>query len=310
MKVILANPRGFCAGVSRAINIVRRLISLSITPIYVLHEIVHNKFVVDDLRLQGVTFVEDVNDIPDKSVCVFSAHGVSKHIKDAARKKHLKVYDATCPLVTKVHISAHKAGKENVEFVLIAHKDHQETKGIMGQYISKYSKLHLIYSIQDVDALCLSPGLKVRYATQTTLSVDKTLKIVKRLKQKYPLIEAPKRRDICYATQNRQFAVTVLAKQVDLIIIVGSKNSSNSNRLCEVSREHGVESYLVEDKHSINISWFFSKKSCGLTAGASAPEYLIQEILFFFKSVFPFVDVTELNVVKENVVFNMPKISN
>ncbi|WP_119344220.1 4-hydroxy-3-methylbut-2-enyl diphosphate reductase [Facilibium subflavum] len=307
MKVILANPRGFCAGVSRAVDVVERVLNLEKHPVYVRHEVVHNRAVVNDLKQKGAIFVKELDEVPDHSVCIFSAHGVSQSVKEIAKEKNLTIYDATCPLVTKVHKEVQKASNEGVECVLIGHKGHPEVEGTLGQYHNQYAKIYLVENVADVQKLQVNDPSRLIYATQTTLSVDETAGIVHALKQKYPKIAVPKKEDICYATQNRQNAIKALAKEVDIVLVVGSKNSSNSNRLRELAENSGVKSYLIDDKDDIDTSWFVDKVSCGVTAGASAPEYLVQDVVSFLQNTFN-AEISELEGVKEEVTFPLPRL--
>lgn len=307
MKILLAQPRGFCAGVSRAIDVVKHVLNIEEPPVYVRHEVVHNRYVVDDLRNQGAIFVDELDEVPDGAVVIFSAHGVSQAVKLEADKRHLKVYDATCPLVTKVHIEVQRASKENKECVLIGHKGHPEVIGTLGQYESEYSKIYLIESIKDVESLKVEHPENLFFTTQTTLSVDETKDIVDALKQKYPTVSSPKKEDICYATQNRQNAVKDLAKQSDIVLVVGSKNSSNSNRLRELAEKLGVPSYLIDGPQDIDDGWFIGRKTVGLTAGASAPEELVEKMIDKLKVSLNCNDVEILDGVEEKIVFPLPK---
>ena len=307
MKIILANPRGFCAGVSRAVDIVKRVLNYKIKPVYVHHEIVHNQLVVENLRKKGAIFVEKLNEIPNGSVCIFSAHGVSRKVQEEAKRKNLEIYDATCPLVKKVHREVQNASYQGMECILIGHKNHPEVIGTLSQYQNKNSKIHLVESISDLDYLMIRNQKKLVYYTQTTLSIDETSKIIAALKKKYPYIRSPKKKDICYATQNRQNSVRILSKKVDIFIIVGSKNSSNSNRLCELAKLHGIDAYLIDDISLINLSWFNNKKICAITAGASAPEYLVQTIIQFLNYHIQNITIENFEGITENVIFPLPK---
>ena len=307
MKIILANPRGFCAGVIRAINIVEKLLDLGFDPVYVRHEIVHSRAVVERLKKRGVLFVKELDEIPDNSVCVFSAHGVSKQVQDEAKRKRLRVYDATCPLVTKVHREVQNLSSNDIECILIGHRGHPEVEGTLGQYISKYAAIYLVEKLSDINYLKVNNPNRLAYSTQTTLSVDETDDIISALKQKYPGIRAPKKNDICYATQNRQNAVRQLASKVDMFLVVGSINSSNSNRLCELAKSYGVDSYLIDGPDHINLSWFENKKSCSITSGASAPEHLVQKVVNFLKQHFQNITVESFEGITEDIIFPFPK---
>jgi len=279
MQVTLANPRGFCAGVDRAIDIVDRAIELLGAPIYVRHEVVHNKFVVDNLRKKGAVFVQELDEVPDDNTVIFSAHGVSKKVQDEAKRRGLKVFDATCPLVTKVHMEVVRYSREGRETILIGHPSHPEVEGTMGQYDTSHGgSIHRVDSEQEVEALEIKNPEKIGFVTQTTLSVDDTNTVIEALKSRFPNIESPKKGDICYATQNRQDALKKLVDQCDLVLVVGSPNSSNSNRLREIAEKKGVPAYLIDGAEDIQEEWLIDKKNIGLTAGASAPEVLVQEV--------------------------------
>ena len=308
MKIILANPRGFCAGVSRAVDVVERVLAIEPHPVYVRHEVVHNHAVVESLKEQGAIFVKELAEVPDQAVCIFSAHGVSQAVEGEAKRKQLKIYDATCPLVTKVHREVQKASNTGVECVLIGHKGHPEVEGTLGQYKNEYSQIYLVENVADVSALKVQNPQALIYATQTTLSVDETRNIIQALKAKYPKVSAPKKEDICYATQNRQNAVRALAKEVDILLVVGSKNSSNSNRLRELAEKEGVNAYLIDTKDDVNLNWFADINSCGITAGASAPEYLVEQVVSFLQSNFPTAYIVDFDGVKEEVIFPLPKL--
>lgn len=273
-KVVLAKPRGFCAGVVRAIDIVERALDLFPEPIYVFHEIVHNQYVVENLSKRGVIFVDRLEDVPPGNVCVFSAHGVSPYIQETAENRNLKVIDATCPLVTKVHLEAVKYHRDNKSILLIGHPGHEEVEGTMGE-----APMHLVSSIADVETLEVENPNEIVCITQTTLSMDDVAEISEALKKKYPNLKSPPKDDICYATQNRQNAVKAMAEQVDVLLVVGSQNSSNSQRLCEVSKANGVPAYLIDDETQIKTEWLQSAEVVGLTAGASAPEELVKRVL-------------------------------
>ncbi|WP_119329448.1 4-hydroxy-3-methylbut-2-enyl diphosphate reductase [Cysteiniphilum halobium] len=308
MKIILANPRGFCAGVSRAVDVVERVLALEPHPVYVRHEVVHNRAVVESLKEKGAVFVKELNEVPDHAVCIFSAHGVSQAVEEEAKSKELKIYDATCPLVTKVHREVQKASNIGVECVLIGHKGHPEVEGTLGQYKNNYSQIYLVENVDDVANLDVQDPTRLIFATQTTLSVDETKDIIAALKLKYPTVSSPKKEDICYATQNRQNAVRELAKEVDILLVVGSKNSSNSNRLRELAEKEGVSAYLIDNKDDINLAWFAGKHNAGITAGASAPEYLVQQVVGFLQEHFADAYVVDFEGVKEEVIFPLPKL--
>jgi 4-hydroxy-3-methylbut-2-enyl diphosphate reductase len=303
MDILLANPRGFCAGVDRAIIIVEQALEKFGAPIYVRHEVVHNKFVVDELKRKGAIFIDDLKAVPAGNTVVFSAHGVSKDVRAEAEAMGLQVFDATCPLVTKVHIEVARMRTANKEIVMIGHKGHPEVEGTMGQ--SKEG-MYLVESPADVAKLEVKQPTNLAYVTQTTLSIDDAAGIVQALKEKFPDISAPKSDSICYATQNRQDAVKVLAKDCDLVIVVGSPNSSNSNRLKEVAQNQGVESYMVDNASYIDEAWVTGKKRIGVSAGASAPEILVQEVIEKLQTLTK-AEITELQGVVENVVFQLPK---
>ena len=303
MDILLANPRGFCAGVDRAIIIVEQALEKFGAPIYVRHEVVHNKFVVDELKNKGAVFIDELSDVPAGNTVIFSAHGVSKEVRAEAEKMGLRVFDATCPLVTKVHIEVEKMRAAGQEIVMIGHKGHPEVEGTMGQ---SDGGMYLVETPEDVEALQVKDPAKLAYVTQTTLSIDDAASIVGALKIRFPKIVAPKSDSICYATQNRQDAVKVLAKDCDLVIIVGSPNSSNSNRLREVAQNQGVESYMVDNASFLQDSWVIDKKRIGVSAGASAPEVLVKEVIAKLQALTQ-AEVTELQGVIENVVFQLPK---
>lgn len=303
MEILLANPRGFCAGVDRAIIIVEQALEKFGAPIYVRHEVVHNKFVVDGLKAKGAIFIDDLKDVPAGNTVIFSAHGVSKDVRAEAEAMGLRVFDATCPLVTKVHIEVAKMRAADKEIVMIGHKGHPEVEGTMGQV---EGGIYLVETPEDVAALVVKDPAKLAYVTQTTLSVDDAADIVAALKQKFPEISAPKSDSICYATQNRQDAVKVLASDCDLVIVVGSPNSSNSNRLREVAQNQGIESYMVDNASFLDASWVIGKKRIGVSAGASAPEVLVKEVVAKLQMLTQ-AEVQELEGVVENVVFQLPK---
>jgi len=280
MQILLANPRGFCAGVDRAIEIVQRAIELFGAPIYVRHEVVHNKYVVDQLRSMGAVFVEELNDVPDDAHVIFSAHGVSRAVQTEAKRRGLKVFDATCPLVTKVHMEVTRYASEAREVVLIGHEGHPEVEGTMGQFDASFGgHIYLVETPEDVAKLVVANPEAIAFVTQTTLSVDDTERVVAALKQRFPTLRSPRKEDICYATQNRQDAVKNLVKQCDIILVVGSPSSSNSNRLREIAEKAGIPGYLIDGPDDLQREWFDNKKSVGLTAGASAPEVLVQRVV-------------------------------
>ena len=306
MDVLLANPRGFCAGVDRAIEIVERAINLFGAPIYVRHEVVHNRYVVNDLKQKGAIFVDELDQVPDDCTVIFSAHGVSKAVQDEAKRRGLHVFDATCPLVTKVHMEVSRYSRKGIETILIGHKGHPEVEGTMGQYDqSKGGDIYLVESPEDVRTLEVNNPEALRFVTQTTLSKDDTAVVIDTLRQTFPHIEGPLKEDICYATQNRQDAVKQLVETCDLILIVGSKNSSNSNRLCEIAKNNNLEGYLIDSADDIQPTWLEGKKHIGLSAGASAPELLVQNVIEFLKSQGA-ATVSSLGF-SEDVVFSLPK---
>jgi 4-hydroxy-3-methylbut-2-enyl diphosphate reductase len=306
MKLLLANPRGFCAGVDRAIEIVERALSIFGAPIYVRHEVVHNRFVVDGLREKGAVFVEQVDEVPDNSIIIFSAHGVSKHVKAQGQQRGLKVFDATCPLVTKVHMEVARFEKQGKECILIGHVGHPEVEGTMGQYTSKEGGIYLVETPEDVVKLKVKNPDDLAFVTQTTLSVDDASIVIDALRERFPLIEGPRKDDICYATQNRQDAVKELAQQCDLVMVVGSRNSSNSNRLRELSQKLATPAYLIDNADDIDASWLQNLSSVGLTAGASAPEVLVQNVVARLKEL-GVSEVEELHGREETVEFSLPK---
>jgi 4-hydroxy-3-methylbut-2-enyl diphosphate reductase len=300
-RVVLANPRGFCAGVVRAIDIVEQVLDLLSPPIYVFHEIVHNVHVVERLRERGAVFVEDIEGIPEGAVCIFSAHGISPEVRATAEKKGLRVIDATCPLVTKVHLEVIRYAKAGYSLILIGHAGHEEVEGTMGE-----APMHLVSSVSDVALLDVENTDKLIYLTQTTLSLDDTARIVEALKAKFPSIQSPPKDDICYATQNRQNSVKELMSQVDVVLVTGSQNSSNSQRLCEVAAGAGVPAYLINDETEIRSEWFEGMSVVGVTAGASAPEECVRRILDHLKALGATV-VEELRTATEKVQFSMPR---
>ncbi len=302
-EILLAQPRGFCAGVDRAIEIVERALAQFGAPIYVRHEIVHNKYVVEDLRMKGAVFIEDLAEVPAGSHLVFSAHGVSRAVKAEADRRGLQVFDATCPLVTKVHVEVGKMRSEGREIIMIGHKGHPEVEGTLGQ---ADGGMYLVETVSDVDALVVGDPKRLAFVSQTTLSVDDTAGIIEALKRRFPEIAEPKKSDICYATTNRQQAVKFMASQVQLVIVVGSPSSSNSNRLREVAEKNGVEAYMVDNADQINPAWVAGKSRIGVTAGASAPEVLVRDVIDRLKAISP-AKVRELDGVEENVTFPLPK---
>ena len=303
MQVILANPRGFCAGVERAIAIVERALEKFGAPIYVRHEVVHNKFVCDDLRAKGAVFIEELAEVPAGSTVIFSAHGVSRAVRDEAEARGLKVFDATCPLVTKVHVEVGKMRTQVREVVMIGHKGHPEVEGTMGQ---SQSGMYLVETPEDVHKLKVAAPDKLSFVTQTTLSVDDASVVIGALKAQFPEIQGPKKDDICYATQNRQDAVKALAEQCDLVIVVGSQNSSNSRRLAEVAIARGVDGYLIDGPDEIDIAWLAGKQRIGVTAGASAPEILVQRVVDRI-SALTGAEVSQASGVEEGVSFPLPR---
>ncbi|WP_339338059.1 4-hydroxy-3-methylbut-2-enyl diphosphate reductase [uncultured Oceanicoccus sp.] len=307
MQIKLANPRGFCAGVDRAIEIVNRALEVFGAPIYVRHEVVHNKFVVDDLRARGAVFVEELDEVPDDTIVIFSAHGVSLAVQDEAKKRGLKVFDATCPLVTKVHMEVTKFSQEGQECVLIGHKGHPEVEGTMGQYDhSQGGDIYLVEDVDQVNTLAVNHPETLSYVTQTTLSVDDTAQVINALRARFPHISGPRKDDICYATQNRQDAVKQLAQNCDLLLVVGSPNSSNSNRLRELAERMGTESYLIDTAEDIDPKWLQEKKTVGITAGASAPEVLVRQVIEGLCQ-YGAQPPEEMQGAKENITFSLPK---
>lgn len=307
MDIKLANPRGFCAGVDRAIDIVDRALDIFGAPVYVRHEVVHNKFVVDKLRARGAVFVEELEEIPDDVIVIFSAHGVPQAVQEEARRRQLKVFDATCPLVTKVHIEVTKYNTDGMECVLIGHAGHPEVEGTMGQYDqSSGGKIYLVENQQDVLNLEVNDPRKLAYVTQTTLSMDDTALVIDALRQKFPDIQGPRKDDICYATQNRQDAVKQLAMESDLVLVVGSVASSNSNRLRELAERCGCEAYLIDGPGDIQPSWLKNKGAVGLTAGASAPEVLVKDVIARLVELGA-TPPQELDGVVETISFSLPR---
>lgn len=307
MQIKLANPRGFCAGVDRAIEIVNRALEVFGPPIYVRHEVVHNKFVVEDLRNRGAVFVDELHEIPDDVIVIFSAHGVSKAVQDEATDRGLKVFDATCPLVTKVHMEVLRYSRDGRECVLIGHAGHPEVEGTMGQYdTSTGGTIYLVENEEDVAKLQVKNPDRLAFVTQTTLSMDDTAKVIDALRQHFPAIEGPRKDDICYATQNRQDAVKQLASECDLVLVVGSPNSSNSNRLRELSDRMGTPAYLIDGADEIRPEWLQGVTNIGVTAGASAPDVLVKQVIQHLRDSGAD-NVQELAGREENIVFSMPK---
>ena len=306
MEITMANPRGFCAGVDRAIEIVERALEQFGAPIYVRHEVVHNKYVVDGLREKGAVFVDELHEVPDDSTVIFSAHGVSRQVEEEAELRQLRVFDATCPLVTKVHLEVVKYAREGREVILIGHAGHPEVEGTMGRYDTRYGgKILLVETAEDVDTLTVQNTESLAFVSQTTLSVDDTRQIIERLQQKFPDIQAPRKDDICYATQNRQDAVKQLCQQIDLLLVVGAENSSNSNRLRELGERAGIPSFLIAGADDIQAEWQ-NVKRVGVTAGASAPEELVQQVVAKLNEN-KVGQISELTGREENVTFSIPK---
>lgn len=306
-QIKLANPRGFCAGVDRAIDIVNRALDVFGAPIYVRHEVVHNKFVVDSLRERGAIFVDEVHEVPDDVILIFSAHGVSRAVRQEAEDRGLQIFDATCPLVTKVHIEVTRYSREGRECILIGHQGHPEVEGTMGQYnCSKGGKIYLVENEEDVARLEVNNPEELAYVTQTTLSMDDTAKVIEALRNRFPKIQGPRRDDICYATTNRQDAVRTLALECDLVLVVGSPNSSNSNRLKELAERCGTEAYLIDGPDDIQDEWLTNRRSIGITAGASAPEVLVQQVIEKLRAMGAEVP-QELSGAEENISFSLPK---
>jgi 4-hydroxy-3-methylbut-2-enyl diphosphate reductase len=307
MQIKLANPRGFCAGVDRAIDIVNRALDIFGAPIYVRHEVVHNKFVVEKLKERGAIFVDELSEIPDDVIVIFSAHGVSKTVRDEAIARGLKVFDATCPLVTKVHLEVVKYSSEGWDCILIGHEGHPEVEGTMGQYDKRNGgNIYLVQDESCVANLNIANPNKIAYVTQTTLSMDDTAKVIESLRARYPKIEGPRKDDICYATQNRQDAVKQLALETDAVLVVGSPNSSNSNRLRELAERCGAQAYLIDGPEDLNPDWFVGKKCIGITAGASAPEVLVKDVIAGLEKLGATLPI-ELHGKPENVSFSLPK---
>ena len=302
-EILLAEPRGFCAGVDRAIEIVERALQKFGSPIYVRHEIVHNTYVVNDLKTKGAIFIEDLNDVPPGATLVFSAHGVSRAVQDEAAARGFRIFDATCPLVTKVHVEVAKLHKEGFEFIMIGHKGHPEVEGTMGQLDSG---IHLVEDVADVGRVQPAQTVRLALVTQTTLSMDDAAAIAAAVKARFPQVREPKQQDICYATQNRQDAVKLMSPQVDVVIVVGSPTSSNSNRLREVARKLGTDSYMVDNAEELQAEWFNGRQRVGLTAGASAPEILVRQVIDRIKALGA-VSVRKMDGIQETIKFPLPK---
>ena len=306
MQIILANPRGFCAGVDRAITIVERALELFGAPVYVRHEVVHNRYVVNRLKELGAIFIEDISEVPDNSILIFSAHGVSKAIREEAKQHKLRVFDATCPLVTKVHMEVARSSYRGEEVILIGHAGHIEVDGTMGQYNNPEGGIYVIESIDDVKKLQVKNENNLCFTTQTTLSVDDTAQIIDALKKRFPNIRSPRKNDICYATTNRQQAVKQLSSRADIVLVVGSKNSSNSNRLAELARRNSKQAYLIDFASDIQKEWLINAHTIGVTAGASAPEILVQQVIDHLKSL-GCTSLIETDGILENITFEIPK---
>ena len=307
MKILLANPRGFCAGVDRAVEIVERALSLLGAPVYVRHEVVHNDVVVNTLRKRGAVFTDEITEIPEGATVIFSAHGVSQSVRDQAKARDLQVFDATCPLVTKVHFQVARYSRRGQECILIGHKGHPEVEGTMGQYHNVQGGIYLVETLEDVTNLTVKDPTTLGYVTQTTLSMDDTVEIIAALQKRFPMLAAPKREDICYATQNRQEAVKALAEQSDVVIVVGSVTSSNSNRLKELAERLGCQAYLIDTADELQAHWFTNAKSVGVTAGASAPEILVQQVVARLQALGG-TTVEERPGREEHILFALPKI--
>ena len=306
MQIILANPRGFCAGVDRAITIVERALELFGSPVYVRHEVVHNRYVVNNLKELGAIFIEQIDEVPDDSILIFSAHGVSKAVREEAKKRKLRIFDATCPLVTKVHMEVARSSYRGEEVVLIGHAGHIEVDGTLGQYNNPNGGIYLIESINDVQTLQVKNEDHLCFTTQTTLSVEDTAEIIAALKVRFPKIRSPRKNDICYATTNRQQAVKQLSSQADVILVVGSKNSSNSNRLAELARRNSKNAYLIDYATDIEQEWLTNARTVGVTAGASAPDILVQQVIEHLKSL-GCTSLIETDGILENITFEIPK---
>ncbi|OTQ27451.1 4-hydroxy-3-methylbut-2-enyl diphosphate reductase [Gilliamella apicola] len=306
MQIILANPRGFCAGVDRAITIVERAIELFGAPVYVRHEVVHNRYVVNRLKQLGAIFIEDISEVPDNTILIFSAHGVSKAVREEAKQRKLRIFDATCPLVTKVHMEVARSSYRGEEVILIGHAGHIEVDGTMGQYNNPQGGIYLIESTEDVNKLKIKDENHLCFTTQTTLSVDDTAEIIAALKQRFPNIRSPRKNDICYATTNRQQAVKQLSSRADIVLVVGSKNSSNSNRLAELARRSSKNAYLIDYASDIQQEWLVNARTIGVTAGASAPDILVQQVIEHLKSL-GCTSLIETDGILENITFEIPK---
>ncbi|OCG14815.1 4-hydroxy-3-methylbut-2-enyl diphosphate reductase [Gilliamella sp. Fer1-1] len=306
MQIILANPRGFCAGVDRAITIVERALELFGAPVYVRHEVVHNRYVVNRLKELGAIFIEDINEVPDNTILIFSAHGVSKAVREEAKQRKLRVFDATCPLVTKVHMEVARSSYRGEEVILIGHAGHIEVDGTMGQYNNPEGGIYLVESIDDVQKLQVKNENNLCFTTQTTLSVDDTAEIIVALKKRFPDIRSPRKNDICYATTNRQQAVKQLSSRADIVLVVGSKNSSNSNRLAELARRNSKQAYLIDFASDIQKEWLVNAHTIGVTAGASAPDILVQQVIDHLKSL-GCTSLIETDGILENITFEIPK---
>jgi 4-hydroxy-3-methylbut-2-en-1-yl diphosphate reductase len=306
-EIRLANPRGFCAGVDRAIEIVNRALDVFGAPIYVRHEVVHNKFVVDNLRERGAVFVDELDEVPDDRIVIFSAHGVSQAVRNEATRRSLKVFDATCPLVTKVHMEVVRYSRAGRECILIGHKGHPEVEGTMGQFDNSFGgEIYLVEDVTQVERLEVRNADALSFVTQTTLSMDDTAQIIDALRAKFPNIDGPRKDDICYATQNRQDAVKALAAECDLVLVVGSINSSNSNRLSELAARMGAESYLIDTAADIDPTWLTNKKKIGITAGASAPDILVKQVIARLQELGADVPI-EAEGIEENITFSLPR---
>jgi 4-hydroxy-3-methylbut-2-en-1-yl diphosphate reductase len=307
MRILLANPRGFCAGVDRAIDIVERAVQLFGAPIYVRHEVVHNKFVVDRLRALGAVFVDELDQVPDDATVIFSAHGVSKAVQTEAKRRGLRVFDATCPLVTKVHMEVSRYGRDGLDVILIGHEGHPEVEGTMGQFDdSQGGRIKLVEDVEDVEHLDVRDPVRVGVVTQTTLSVDDTADVLDALKRRFPVLATPRKEDICYATQNRQDAVKKLVASCDVVVVVGSQMSSNSNRLREIAEKAGIPGYLIDGPDDLQREWFEGKHAVGVTAGASAPELLVRRVVARLKE-WGGQGPEEVLGRAENVVFALPR---
>ena len=306
MKIMLANPRGFCAGVDRAISIVERALEMYQPPIYVRHEVVHNRFVVEGLKQRGAIFVEELSEVPDDNIVIFSAHGVSQAVRKEAKERELTVFDATCPLVTKVHMEVARASRKHMEVVLIGHAGHPEVEGTMGQYASQTGGMYLVEKPEDVQNLVVNDPTNLHYVSQTTLSVDETADVIEELRRVFPEIQGPRKDDICYATQNRQDAVRALAEKANVVLVVGSLNSSNSNRLKELAERCGSSAYLIDSADMIDPSWVGEGDTVGVTAGASAPEHLVEGVVQWLQSQ-GHSNVESLDGRPENITFSLPK---